>query len=38
MFCARAFNKLMEAHGKTNCFKYCIAGGDPALFHAVEGA
>jgi hypothetical protein len=37
-FVTRSFNNLMRSHGRHPCFRYCIAGGDAALFKSVEGA
>ena len=34
---ANEFNAIMEACGKTPCFRYCIAGGDAAIFQTIEG-
>ena len=38
MFAARTFNRLAAQIGLEPCFHYLIAGGDPALIKAKEGA
>lgn len=38
MFAARTFNRLMADVGKSQVFRYLIAGGDRALIKAQEGA
>lgn len=36
--CCHQFNRILEALHMRPCFRYLIAGGDPALVRPVEGA
>jgi N-acetylmuramic acid 6-phosphate (MurNAc-6-P) etherase len=35
-FVARAYNQVLRAQGRTECVKYLVSGGDPALLLSFE--